>query len=105
MPPHEAENHHPVGSIKNYERISAAIVTAIVGCSSALVLLSSLPGHRIVSRFLGPMPEFGVQLFFWGALGAAISSSIFLARDKEENELESLQEHPDLKKLRYPTKV
>jgi hypothetical protein len=44
-------------------------------------------------------------LFFWGWLGAAVASSLFLARDKEDNELESLKDKPDPAMLRYPTDI
>lgn len=95
----------PVGDIKHYKHISIliSIVLAMVGL--ALVCLNSSIGHQTVLSYLGPTPTFGVQLFFWGALGAAIASSLFLARDKEENELESLKEKPDLSALRYPTDI
>lgn len=44
-----------------------------------------------------------IKQFFYGALGATVFSSFFLSNDIEINELESLNEEPDLTKLRYPT--
>ena len=95
--------HRPIGDIKYYKYISMLIIIALASSGVALICLNSSIGQRTVLGYLGPMAAFGLQLFFWGALGAAIASSLFLARDKEENELESLKKEPDLSALRYPT--
>ncbi len=93
----------PVGDIKNYRTISVLIIIALATAGAALLFLNSSLGHQTVLRYLGLQEAFGLQLFFWGALGAAIASSLFLARDKEENEIESVKEKRDLSVLRYPT--
>jgi len=98
-------DHKPVGDIKYYRDISLLILVAIVIAGAALLCLNSSVGRQAALKYLGPMEAFGLQLFFWGALGAAIASSLFLARDKEENEVESLKEKPDLSVLRYPTSL
>lgn len=97
--------HKPVGDIKYYREISILILIAIAIAGAALLCLNSSVGRETALRYLGPMEAFGLQLFFWGALGAAIASSLFLARDKEENEIESIKEKPDLSVLRYPTSL
>lgn len=95
----------PIGDIKNYKHISILIIGALASAGLALILLNTPAGYRITSNYLGEHLCFGVQLFFWGALGAAIASSFFLAKDKEENELESTKEDPNLSLLRYPTNI
>ena len=93
----------PVGDIKNYTVISVLIIVALSTAGAALLWLNSPVGHRTIIKYLGLKEAFGLQLFFWGALGGAIASALFLAYDKEGNELESVKERPDLSILRYPT--
>ncbi|MFI5109355.1 MAG: hypothetical protein ACHP78_10965 [Terriglobales bacterium] len=97
--------HKAVGDIKYYRDISILILIAIAAAGAALLCLNSSVGSQTMLRYLGPQAAFGLQLFFWGALGAAIASSLFLANDKEENEIESIKEKPDLSVLRYPTRL
>ncbi len=94
-----------IGDIRNYKTISVVIILAVITAGAVLLYMNSYTGRRTVLMYLGPKTTFGLQLFFWGALGAAIASSLFLARDKEENEVESIKENPDLSKLRYPTEL
>lgn len=74
-----------MGDIKNYRSISILIIVALASAGAALLFLNSSVGRGIMVRYFDPMAVFGLQLFFWGALGASIASSLFLARDKEEN--------------------
>lgn len=97
--------NRPVGDIKYYTYISILVIAALVLSGATLLWLNSSVGRKVLFSYLGPKVAFGLQLFFWGALGAAIASSLFLARDKEENELESIKETPDLATLRYPTNL
>ena len=94
-----------VGDIRNYNRISWILLASFVIELLGLVVLTSGWGSRWILSFTGPKAAFLVQLFFWGAVGASIASSLFLARDKEDNEIESLKPTPDPSKLRYPTDV
>lgn len=98
-------HHKPVGDIKNYKRISIVIIIALTTTGIALLYLNSSTGRQIALNYLGPVVASCLQLFFWGGLGGAIASSLFLARDKEENEVESIKEEPDPQVLRYPTEV
>ena len=95
----------PVGDIRYYRHISILIFVALAVAGAALLWFNSAFGRGVVQTHLGDKAGFGLQLFFWGALGAAIASSLFLARDKEENELESVKTNPDLSLLRYPTDI
>jgi hypothetical protein len=93
------------GDIRNYHRISLLILGALAVAGAALLWLNSHSGRSLTLTYLGEKVAFGFQLFFWGALGATIAASLFLARDKEDNELESLKPRPDASLLRYPTDI
>lgn len=95
----------PPGDIRNYRRISLLIVGALGVTGATLLWLNSHSGRSLALTYLGEKSAFGFQLFFWGALGATIAASLFLARDKEDNELESLKPTPDPNLLRYPTDI
>jgi hypothetical protein len=94
-----------VGDIKYYRHICILIVLALAAAGTALLYLNSLGGQQAMLRYLGPRTAFGLELFFWGALGSSIACSLFLAQDKEENEIECIKEEPDLSVLRYPTVI
>src|SRR5712692_8742831 len=93
------------GDIKYYQHICILIIVALAAEVMALIYLNSSIGEQAVLRYLGPKVAFGLQLFFWGAVGSTIAGSLFLARDKEENEIESTKEKPDLVVLRYPDRI
>lgn len=88
-----------------YRHISIMILLSLASNCAMLVWLNSLAGQALALAYLDIKAAIGVQLFFWGALGATIASSLFLARDKDENELESARATPDLTCLRYPDKI
>jgi len=94
-----------IGDIRYYRHISVLILLALVMAGAMLLCLNSSSGRSFVLAYFGNNAAFGLQLFFWGALGAAIASSLFLARDKDENELESVKTAPDRSRLRYPTEI
>lgn len=94
-----------VGDVKYYRHISILVFLALVLASAMLLWLNSLSGRSFILAYLDNTAAFGLQLFFWGALGASIASSLFLSRDKDENELESVKSTPDPSRLRYPTEV
>lgn len=98
-------DHKTPGDIRNYRRISLLILGTLAIAGAALLWLNSHSGRLMTETYMGVMSAFGLQLFFWGALGATIAASLFLARDKEDNELESLKPAPDASLLRYPTDI
>src|SRR3989304_7651980 len=100
-----ATEPRPIGDVRYYTHISALILLALAVAGAMLLWLNSSTGRTFVLAYLGTKEAFGLQLFFWGALGSAIASSLFLARDKDENEIESVKAAPDLSRLRYPTKI
>jgi hypothetical protein len=100
-----ANAQKPPGDIHLYDQISRLILAAMLVAGVILLGLNSIYGREILQKLLGPIATFCLQLFFWGALGAAIASSFFLAHDKEDNELESLKSKPDRSKLRYPDRI
>lgn len=55
--------------------------------------------------YFGTKTAFCLQPFFWGALGAAVASSLFLAEDKKQNEIELTKVTPDLSRLSYLNKI
>ncbi len=94
-----------IGDGKYYRHISILILLALALAGAMLLWLNSASGRTYILAYLGTKVAFGLQLFFWGALGAAIASSLYLARDKDENEIESVKDAPDLTRLRYPTEI
>lgn len=97
-----------------YGRILRLLTFAYVVCVLALLYLNdylSCPSwFPCVWLFpagdcLPPSRLFVLQLAFWGALGGTIASSLFLAKDKEMNEVEATKTPPDPAKLRYPDAV
>ncbi len=94
-----------VGDSRYYRHISILILLALTSSGAMLLWLNSSSGRTFVLAYLSAKVAFGLQLFFWGALGATIASSLFLARDKDENEMESVKATPDLTRLRYPTEI
>jgi hypothetical protein len=94
-----------IGSARYYRHISVLILLALAGAGAVLLWLNSSSGRSVVLAYFGNNAAFGLQLFFWGALGAATASSLFLARDKDENEIESVKPVPDPSRLRYPDEI
>ena len=92
-----------IGDIKYYKPISLLVSGALLLCAVMLLILSLNSVSAYLATQMGEKKAFVIQLFFWAGLGASISSSLFLARDKEDNELESVKEKPDPAALRYPT--
>jgi len=95
----------PIGDVKYYRHISVLILLALTVAGAMLLWLNSSSGRGFMLEFLGNNVAFGLQLFFWGALGASVASSLFLAQDKDQNELESVKAAPDPSRLRYPTEI
>lgn len=85
-------------------------ILQILFISFLFCLLSLVSLHlNIVEKWIKfEFGQIGHQLFcqfFYGALGGTIAGSLFLKKDKEINEVESLEDEPDPKKLRLPDEV
>jgi hypothetical protein len=59
---------------------------------AALLVLNSISGAAWVAGLVGSNRAYFVHLFFWGCTGATITSSVFVARDKDLNETEAAKE-------------
>jgi hypothetical protein len=93
------------GDPKYYGYISVLILLVLSGACAILLLVNSSFGQAFVLAYVGARTAFCFQLFFWGALGAAIASSLFFAEDKNQNELELAKATPDPSRVRYPNKL
>ena len=93
------------GNVKYYRHISLLTLVALTVAGAMLLWLNTISGCNLAQAYLGSKAAFGLQLFFWGALGGAIASSLYLAWDKEENELERVKAAPDPTRLRYPNEI
>lgn len=80
-------------------------MAAFVLCGAAIFALSCTAVVPALARLVGLDKVFFIQVYFWGALGATVASSVFMARDKETNETESLKEKTDPNVLRYPDEI
>jgi hypothetical protein len=88
--------------LKEYKKISNIIfLSFLINILFILALNYSRIENVIIMNFGGISAEI-IKQFFYGAIGATISCSIFLKKDKEINELESLKDKPDPAVLRLP---
>jgi len=94
-----------MGDIKYYSHISIVLFLSFLLNVAVIVLLNInyFAGH--LARAMSFQKVFLVELFFWAALGATVACSLFVADDKEANELEACKKKPDPKVLRYPDAV
>jgi hypothetical protein len=90
------------GKPENYSKIIWLILISFMLNCLIITLFNINKTESYFIALLGRSEKFIIELFFWGALGATISSSLFLAQDKEINEIEKLKETPDPKILRFP---
>ena len=90
------------GKAENYSKIIWLLIVLFVLNCSVITLFNIDRTEGFFIEVFGASEKFIIELFFWGALGATISSSLFLAQDKEINEIESLKSPPDPNILRYP---
>lgn len=93
------------GSPRYYRNVTFLLFGSFLVNGIALLVLNVQAVEVWISELFGVNRGYFVQLFFWGCAGATIASSVFLANDKEINELEALKERPDPKVLRYPNIV
>ncbi|HEY5125065.1 MAG TPA: hypothetical protein VIK14_15135 [Ignavibacteria bacterium] len=91
--------------LKNYKKIIRLLYLSFFINSIILVFLNISAIHQcFISIFSEIKAELIIQIFF-GALGSTISCSLYLATDKEINELESKKAKPDPKILREPDEI
>ncbi len=84
----------------------AGILTIAFIVNAMLLLLLNINGIVVyLDELMGEKRSFFIQLFFWGTSGATISASVFMANDKDINELERKKDTPDFAELRYPNKI
>lgn len=91
-----------MGDIKYYKHISTIIIISFAVNITILLILNTPNVSSGFEALFGVKKSFVIQLYFWSALGATISCSLFLSEDKEMNEVESVKDKPDPKVLRYP---
>jgi hypothetical protein len=89
-------------SPKYYVVISIILLFAFVLFGALLIASNCNPVSAWLINYFGAKKAFLIQLYFWGGAGATIATSVYLARDKERNELEAAKEKPDPKELMYP---
>lgn len=95
----------PFGSdVKNYSKISALLLSAMVASGLLILLCNVHPIIDYLRKYAGPTKALIIQLYLWGALGGTIAAYKFFATDKDINEVESRKEKPDLTLLRFPDK-
>lgn len=93
------------GKPEYYKGIIIVIFLSFATNIGALIAFNVDLTEPWLIQILGRNEAFIFELFFWGALGATISSSLFLSEDKEINELEALKDNPDPAVLRYPDAI
>ena len=94
-----------LGDQKYYVHISYLLLAAFLLNGAAIFALNITDVFAWLASLIGAKKAVVTQLFFWAALGATIASSIFMKHDKDDNELESLKDKPDLAILRYPDAI
>lgn len=88
--------------LKEYKNIINLLVVSFV---ANIIFILILNISFIQSYFTCLFDDLGFELikqYFYGSIGATIACTLFLAEDKEINEVESLNEKPDPKILRLP---
>ena len=93
------------GDPKYYKHISMVLFSSFILNAILLFVLNINYVNAWFTDLMGPITAFIVQLFFWGAAGATIAGSVFMASDKDLNEVERIKESPDPAVLRYPNLV
>lgn len=91
-----------MGDIKYYKHISVLIFCSFLLNGLCILFLNNQWCTIVLTDLFSKQKAFIIQLFFWSALGATVACSIFLAEDKELNEMEACKESPRLNILRYP---
>ena len=94
-----------LGNATLYSKICWTLLAAFLVCGVAILALNCIAIVSALARLVGPDKVFFIQIYFWGALGATVASSIFLGKDKEANVTESVKEKPDPNVLQYPDAI
>ena len=90
------------GSPRYYDWIAVVLFSSLAICCACLLFLNLNSVEVCVQELFGTRKAFILQMYFWAALGATITSYKFFADDKDRNELECLKDNPDPKELRWP---
>lgn len=94
----------PSNSYSNYSGIIAVIIMSFTFFFTILLVsYNGLIADWLLKYYSVNFLHF-IRVYIFGSIGSTIMCSIFLASDKEQNELESLKSEPDPKVLRYPDK-
>lgn len=88
--------------LSEYKKIASIIFWSFLINIICVLALNLKMLESYILEYFGNISSELIKQFFYGAIGATISCSIFLKKDKEMNELESLKENPDPKELRLP---
>jgi hypothetical protein len=88
-----------------YKAISLILTAAFILNAIVLLTLNISSIEAWFDQLMGERRSFFIQLFFWGTTGATIAGSVFMANDKEINELERVKDRPDPTTLRYPNEI
>jgi hypothetical protein len=85
-----------------YDYIAVVLFCALLICCSFLIFLNIKNVEVCTEDMFGPRKAFILQLYFWAALGATVTSYKFFKDDKERNEVAFLNKTPDPLELRWP---
>lgn len=91
--------------LSQYKKITYLLFICFMLCFAAIIVLNM---DKVSNCIIKNFSELGIELlkqFFYGSLGATIACSIFLAKDKDENEEEFLKGIPDKTKYRMPDEI
>ncbi len=85
--------------------ITWLVLASFVAWSVLLVVLNLAPLQGHLRYWHGEQKPLFLELYCWAALGGTLAAYVFMAQDKESNEVESLKAPPDPTKLRYPDSI
>jgi len=91
--------------LSEYKKISLIIFMSFFICIGILVVLNANVIEAWIKNEFGQICTEIFKQFFYGALGGTIACSLFLKKDKEINEVESLKDNPDPQILRLPDNI
>jgi hypothetical protein len=91
-----------MGEIKYYKHISVLIFCALLFNGVCILFLNSRWCDKVLTNLFSEQKAFIIQLFFWSTLGGTVACSLFLAQDKERNEMEACKKSPRPEVLQYP---
>lgn len=93
------------GSKRNYIKISYIIILSFILNAFILIFLNLHDVEKYFISLIGTLNYEILNQFFYGAIGATITSSIFYSKDIEINALEALKEKPNPEVLRFPNRL